>query len=108
VSFIVAIVASVENGPVISGVLSIIFGCLSGVMDYPLFLKNMSFGFWGAQVLMDCAYENIAAVMRDTLSTYGWSRGKNSSAFAALLASALGWYAIGGVLLVSWNRRRQR
>eukprot|EP00760_Papus_ankaliazontas_P010079 PhM_4_TR14194/c0_g1_i1/m.875 len=100
----VAILSEARNAPLVAAVMSIAYAVFNGFIDFPLFLKRLSYAFWFSQVLQELTFSKIEDVYEDPLPEWGWSRGHIGESYAVLLAMVCGYHIIGCTLLVVLSR----
>lgn len=103
----VSVVSSAANAPLIAALGAIIAGITSGFVDYPVWIKKLSFGYYTAQA-MHVMFDKIVATAMDT-SHVPWDYEIMSP--GATFAINMSWGAIvlviGFVLLIATNRDKQ-
>eukprot|EP00758_Cryptobia_borreli_P016225 Tbor_TRINITY_DN6088_c0_g1::TRINITY_DN6088_c0_g1_i5::g.10828::m.10828 len=98
----------VKDASLVAAVLSAGFGCFSGYIPLPNWLKYLSFGFWYANSLGDMFYQPTSYVYRRWLDTWGYFEDSRSMVFGALAAYAVGMYALSFLCMIWIDRDKQR
>mmetsp|Transcript_60670 Transcript_60670/g.70354 ORF Transcript_60670/g.70354 Transcript_60670/m.70354 type:complete len:757 (-) Transcript_60670:522-2792(-) len=104
VAGIVALVVDRVNAPLVAGVASIVYGCFSGFIDFPVGLKRISFTFWACQALQQWEFDDTLNVFEEQLTRWGWELDQVGESFGITISMGVIYHIIACILILSVHK----